>query len=278
VKFRDGVFRGSLMSAIVIEGSLVHYEYLGRGRPLLFIHGWLGSWRYWMATMEELSSHYRTYALDLWGFGDSDKSRNQYTVREYVEQVRAFLDSLGILHLRVPVVGHALGATVAVNFARQYPQCVDRILAVSLPLTGAAVNRRLLTQGSGSLFDRVLGRDPLGSYRDVEVEVDKTAPVAVAFSVQSVMAHDLRSLINDLQVPLLAVYGGRDTVVTPPEDEHFHREDGLLRAITFPNSRHFPMLDEASKFTRLLTDFLELEEGQSLDVLEVKEEWRRRIR
>jgi pimeloyl-ACP methyl ester carboxylesterase len=266
------------MSAIVIDGGLVHYEYFGRGKPLLFLHGWLGSWRYWMATMEELSSRYRAYALDLWGFGDSDKSRNKYTVHEYVELVHDFLDSLGMLHLRVPLVGHALGAAVAVDFARRYPQHVDRVLAVSLPLTGAAVNRRLLTQGSGSLFDRVLGRDPLAGYRDVEVEVDKTEPLAIDFSVQSVMAHDLHGLIGDLEVPLLAVYGSRDTVVTLPENDCFHQERGLLRAITFPDSRHFPMLDEAAKFTRLLLDFLDLTEEQSLDVLEVKSEWRRRTR
>ncbi len=266
------------MSAIVIGDGLIHYEYLGRGKPLLLLHGWLGSWRYWMMTMEELSQHYRAYACDLWGFGDSDKSRNKYTVHEYVELVHDFLDSLGILHLRIPLVGHALGATVAVNFAHQYPQHVDRILAVSLPPTGAAVNSRLLTQGSGSLFDRVLGRDPLAGYRDVEVEVDKTEPTAIASSVQSVTAQDLSEIINGLRVPLLAVYGGRDTVITPPENEYFHREDRLLRAITFPDSRHFPMLDEAAKFNRLLVDFLALEEGQSLDLLEVKEEWRRRTR
>ncbi|MDY7039722.1 MAG: alpha/beta hydrolase [Chloroflexota bacterium] len=266
------------MSAVVIEGGLIHYEYLGRGKPLLFLHGWLGSWRYWMATMEELSIHYRAYALDLWGFGDSDKSRNKYTVREYVELVYAFLDKLGMLNKRVSLVGHALGAAVAVDFARQYPQHADRVLAVSLPITGATVNRRLLTQGSGSLFDRVLGRDPLAGYRDVEVEVDKTEPVAIDLSVQSVMAHDLRSVIGDLGVPLLVVHGGRDTVVTLPEDDCFQDEGGLLRAISFPDSRHFPMLDEAAKFTRLLMDFLELEEGQSLEMLEVKEEWRRRTR
>ncbi|HDN79852.1 MAG TPA: alpha/beta hydrolase, partial [Chloroflexi bacterium] len=59
------------MSAIVIDGGIIHYEVIGRGRPLIFIHGWLGSWRYWMGSMEELSPYFRTYALDLWGFGDS---------------------------------------------------------------------------------------------------------------------------------------------------------------------------------------------------------------
>ncbi len=57
------------MSAITIENDLVHYEVLGRGRPVILVHGWLGSWRYWVPAMQQLSSKYRTYALDLWGFG-----------------------------------------------------------------------------------------------------------------------------------------------------------------------------------------------------------------
>jgi pimeloyl-ACP methyl ester carboxylesterase len=61
------------MSAITIENDLVHYEVLGRGRPVILLHGWLGSWRYWIPAMQQLSMKYRTYALDLWGtaFGRS---------------------------------------------------------------------------------------------------------------------------------------------------------------------------------------------------------------
>ena len=72
------------MSAIVIENSLVHYEVIGRGKPIIFLHGWLGSWRYWMGTMEALARRYRCYALDFWGFGDSDKSRLNCTVSDYL--------------------------------------------------------------------------------------------------------------------------------------------------------------------------------------------------
>ncbi|HET9433568.1 MAG TPA: alpha/beta fold hydrolase, partial [Chitinophagaceae bacterium] len=60
------------MSALIIDGDVVHYEAFGRGKPVLFIHGWLGSWRYWVPTMQAISDKYRAYALDLWGFGDSD--------------------------------------------------------------------------------------------------------------------------------------------------------------------------------------------------------------
>jgi len=50
------------MSAIILESSLVHYEALGRGKPLLFLHDWLGSWRYWVPTMVDMSSSFRAYA------------------------------------------------------------------------------------------------------------------------------------------------------------------------------------------------------------------------
>ena len=50
------------MSAIILDEGLVHYEVLGRGRPLVFLHGWLGSWRYWFPTMEHVAENFRTYS------------------------------------------------------------------------------------------------------------------------------------------------------------------------------------------------------------------------
>ena len=85
------------MSAVVIDGGLVHYEAFGRGNPpVLFLHGWIGSWRYWMSTMEAISDKHRTYALDLWGFGDSDKSRPRYDIKDYIALIDNFADNMGI--------------------------------------------------------------------------------------------------------------------------------------------------------------------------------------
>ena len=72
------------MSAILLESQIVHYEVLGRGRPLIFLHGWVGSWRYWIPAMQAASVAYRTYAIDLWGFGDTAKDPAQYTLDRQV--------------------------------------------------------------------------------------------------------------------------------------------------------------------------------------------------
>lgn len=262
------------MSALVLESGVVHYEYFGRGRPLVFIHGWLGSWRYWVSTMDALSEDYRVYAFDLWGFGDSDKSRSQYSVDSYVELLNAFLQELGVFG-PVPLVGHALGATVAVSFALEHAELVDRIMAVSLPLVGNAINKRFLS-GSGSLFDRVLGRSPTAGYEEVEQEAGRASPDAINQSVQSVMNIDIRSRLSELKVPLLLLYGENDNVVAPANPRDLDGLGKSVRMIIMPECRHFPMLDRSSQFNRLLMDFLEA--SDDLSGLELKDEWQRRIR
>ena len=69
------------MSAILLEGQIVHYEVLGRGRPIIFLHGWVGSWRYWISSMQVASTSFRAYGLDLWGFGESARGDiTHYTI------------------------------------------------------------------------------------------------------------------------------------------------------------------------------------------------------
>jgi pimeloyl-ACP methyl ester carboxylesterase len=121
------------MSAITVENDLVHYEVLGRGRPVIFVHGWLGSWRYWVPTMQQLSEKYRTYALDLWGYGDSGKFHERYGLAEQVKLLYDFMEKLGIA--KAALVGHSLGAAVCLRFAGQYADRAPRLVLVSPPLT-----------------------------------------------------------------------------------------------------------------------------------------------
>src|SRR5512145_1266240 len=103
------------MSAITIENDLVHYEVLGRGRPVILVHGWLGSWRYWIPAMQQLSMKYRTYALDLWGFGESGKDPRRYDFEAQVALLEQFMEKMCIT--KAALVGHSLGASVVARYA-----------------------------------------------------------------------------------------------------------------------------------------------------------------
>lgn len=262
------------MSAIIIDEGLVHYEVLGRGRPLIFLHGWLGSWRYWMPTMDALSDRYRTYAFDMWGFGDTDRNAERYSLDAYVAQLMGFMEELGLQ--RVSLVGHAMGAAVAVLFAERCRDRVERVMAVSTPLAGSAVSKRLISSGGHSLLDRMLGRRAVADYPEVELEAAKTDPNAVLASAQSLDALELRQCVGRIDLPLLLVYGNKDPFVTPLNHDDLRGIDSNVKPIGLNDSAHFPMLDEASKFQRLLRDFLEAK-PEDLGALALKEEWRRRM-
>ncbi|MBI3359759.1 MAG: alpha/beta hydrolase [Chloroflexi bacterium] len=259
------------MSALIVDGQMVHYEVLGRGPALVFVHGWLGSWRYWVPTMQTLSSRYRTYAVDLWGFGDSAKQHERYTLEEQTALLRHFMEQLGIP--KAAFVGHALGGAIVLRFADEHPEMVARLMAVSVPLVGAALNPRFAGATPPILLDWLMGRNPTAE--QIAVEANKADVAAIDTSVRAVMELDLRVELTRTGVPCLLVHSERDPAVAAPQESWFDGVEANFHQITFEESRHFPMLEEVAKFNRLLLDFLESDDLKSL---QLKEEWRRRIR
>ncbi len=257
------------MSAVIIEGSLVHYETIGRGRPVVFLHGWLGSWRYWMHTMEEICAGSRGYAFDFWGFGDTDRARGRGQINDFVKQIEAFMESVGMW--RVTLVGHALGAAAALRFAGLFPTRVERIMAVSLPLTKNAVSRKAMVGGRG-LFGGYRWQD----YAELSEELRKTDPTVIEPSIDSLDHDDLPAILAGLNMPVMLVNGSKDPIVRPFGEEALLTAGQNTRLVQFDDSRHFPMLEERGKFDRLIKDFLAA--GDDLRALELKDEWRRRTR
>ena len=125
------------MSSITTDQGIVHYEVYGRGRPVILLHGWLGSWGLWQETMAFLGRYYRTYALDFWGFGESGKKRETYAVQDFVSLVDQFMEQLGIA--QAPLVGHSMGGTVSLSVAIQYPQRVSKVVVVGSPIVGSSL-------------------------------------------------------------------------------------------------------------------------------------------
>jgi pimeloyl-ACP methyl ester carboxylesterase len=262
------------MSIILIDHQIVHYEVLGRGRPLIFLHGWVGSWRYWIPAMQAASMAYRAYAVDLWGFGDTAKYSPNYSIEKQTQLIDGFLFEMGIG--RVALVGHGLGAIAAVQYALLHPDIVDRVMAVGFPLDESCLSPRLRSLSPADIAGWLLGRGPLTE--PVLTDAPKTDPLAIAASLTDFGAPEMRQASARLTSSCLLVSGQGDQAVLPPDLDRVFSLPETTHAITFDQSGHFPMLDEGSKFNRLLIDFLSLPSGDSPRELQLKEEWKRRVR
>jgi pimeloyl-ACP methyl ester carboxylesterase len=262
------------MSAIILQDEIVHYEVLGRGRPLVLLHGWVGSWRYWIPTMQSASVSYRTYALDLWGFGDSAKNPSFYSLDQQIGLLDQFLQEMGIA--KIALVGHGLGAMLALLYATRFEGRVDRILAVSLPNRQDLLNLRLFSSSSSELVEWLLARSEVNGA--VRMEIPKTDPQAIQLSLLSSQGINFEEITNDLTIPCLIVSGQSDPLASRLSQEKLAGLPAHVHQIVFEQSGHFPMLDESNKFHRLMADFLALNSNESPRQLQLKEEWKRRVR
>ena len=261
------------MSVILLDSSIVHYEVLGRGRPVIFLHGWVGSWRYWINAMQVTSTSYRAYALDLWGFGDTTHNVLQYTLEQQANLLDRFLHEMGIG--KIALVGHGLGGLVGMTFATRFPQSVDRIMAISCPLDYQAVNPRFRAATTTlELTDLVSSRGPEAT--TALSDASKTDMKAIADSLVGLQANNVFSNFRTANIPCLLVYGDKDPVIVTPDGEY--SLSTMTHQVELEGSGHFPMIDETTRFNRLLTDFLALDSGLSPRELQMKEEWRRRVR
>lgn len=262
------------MSITTLNGQLVHYEALGRGQPVIFIHGWLGSWRYWWPTMQGLSSQHRSFALDLWGFGDSMKVSDHYSLDGYVQQVQHFIDELGISQ-PVTLVGHGLGGIVALSYAEKFPNLVEKLVLVSIPVRPDMIDGRLLEMDVETFVSKVIGK--ANSFPEIDGELRKTDNDAVQKLVREIQSLDFYNSLANLSLPILLIGGAQDVIITPYSNGILAMNAASNRYIVpIEGCAHFPMLEEKAKFTRLLLEFFHADE--SLQEIVPKEYWQRRVR
>jgi pimeloyl-ACP methyl ester carboxylesterase len=137
-----------------------------------------------------------------------------------------------------------------------------------------AVNARLRTASPAELSDWLSNRTPEATA--ALSDTPKTDAQAISTSLVGLQSNDTFTKFRALNIPCLLVYGDKDPAITTPDGEY--SLSTMTHQIEMESSGHFPMIDETSRFNRLLTDFLALDSGVSPRELQMKEEWRRRVR
>ena len=106
-------------SMIEANGIRFHLAESGKGRPLLFLHGWPEFWFTWEPVMKRLADRFHVIALDLRGFGDSDKPSGPFGPQDHASDLLELLNTLALE--RIGLVGHDVGGAAMLPFARLAP-------------------------------------------------------------------------------------------------------------------------------------------------------------
>lgn len=264
------------VSSIVTNQGLLHYESIGRGQPIILLHGWINSWDVWRDSMIALSAtrKYRVYALDFWGFGDSTKGAiSSFQISSYVEMVNQFMETLGII--AAPVAGHSMGGTVALQLALSYPERIRKVAVVGSPVVGNSLNFFLKLAGYSwiakmiwqypvmleTIMQLLLAGDSKKVRNMISRDVQRTSTESFFRSIGDLRDTDLTGKLPALTIPALGIYGIRDNIVSPNNANILAKQVKTAQITLMEHSRHFPMADEPEKFVATFTHFLSDENG-----------------
>jgi pimeloyl-ACP methyl ester carboxylesterase len=268
---------------LVTDPGVIHYETYGRGRPVLLLHGWLGSWELWRDTIEVLGREFRTYALDFFGFGESgvapsgenilpERRLDSFTVTTYVEMVYQFMDRLGIK--KAPLIGHSMGGTVSLGTAIRYPDKVVKVCVIGSPINGSSLNLLLKLSGNPTLasvfwlfggrglmlflrlYSYFMAKDGRAMSRMITRDVSRISVESFFQSINTLRKTDLRPELSKVQVPTLGMYGKRDIIVRPTENKVLQAGVPHAQIEWFPDAGHFIMMDSPERFITTLRTWL----------------------
>lgn len=271
-----------------IHGYRRAYRIAGSGPAILLIHGIGDNSTTWSTVQTMLAQRFTVIAPDLLGHGKSDKPRADYSVAAYANGMRDLLSVLDVE--RVTVVGHSLGGGVAMQFAYQFPQLVDRLILVgaggvtkdvnvalrvaSLPMGTEALALlrlplmlpalQLLGRVGGPLLGRTrAGRDVENMLRILADLPEPTASSAFARTLRAVV--DWRGQVVTMldrcylteSVPVQLIWGSHDSVIPVSHARMAHAAMPGSRLDVFDGSGHFPFHDDPDRFVEIVEKFID---------------------
>jgi pimeloyl-ACP methyl ester carboxylesterase len=230
--------------------------------PVLFVHGLAGNGGQWVLQLDHLRHHRRVLALDLRGHGESDPAEDgAYGVESLAADVAAVADHFALR--RFVLVGHSLGAAVAIAYAGAHPERVAGLLLADPNGDQTRVPRRQVEP-----FLAALRADPLREledyYRQLVLGGDRdaaqwvledlrlTCEAAIPAAVAASMEHSPLAVLERWRGPLLSVISEMNSL-----PYSLHRLLPDLPVQVLRGTGHWLMLDRPEPFNGILDSFLD---------------------
>ncbi len=261
-------------SFTLCNGSKVHYTTSGKGEPaVVFIHGWSCNetfWRFQRASLAALPM--KMIYMDLPGHGKSEQPQTAYTHDLFADAVLAVLDDTNAS--KAVLVGHSMGFSVALRFARKYPSRCAGLCSVDGVYFRLPKEEEARAQWHAGMNAFVAGFK--GENRDAHMEqflaplfiaqtpaplraeiedVMKSTPPHVANSAMEGLFDEILWVETPLKIPFLAIYAHNSDL---PDDHEAYLKLVFpqVESHLWPNVGHFLMMERPEPFNTLLSGFL----------------------
>ena len=260
---------------IQVKDRTIHYIQAGQGKPLVLVHGFAGSTYTWRYLIPLLAQHNTVYALDLLGFGLSDKPVDaNYNLRAQGQLVIDFIDALKLAP--VELVGHSMGGVIVSCAAVQAPKKIDKLVVMDAGFYHGGppaftkhlffpfdilMARSFYTKGTRS-------RSLLNSYYNKALITDELienylrpartphAADALASMMSKSSGESYEGISTSITVPTLLIWARNDAPIPLSDGERLQREIKGSKLVVVDKSGHMIQEEQPQQVAEAIESFL----------------------
>jgi non-heme chloroperoxidase len=255
------------------NGAKLFFRDRGEGTPLVLLHGWSMSGRFFDRQLAPLSERFRVLVPDFRGHGESEKPLSGHTVDQYARDIAELLDELDIE--RPVLLGWSMGVMVAYAYLQQRGQEQVRGLIVveQVPSDFAYpdnpysvfdlaavqhINQQLQSDQvalAGSFAESMVHAPAGDSCQWMAQEMMKVPPaIASAILVDQTLRDD-RLFIPKISIPTLVIFGADPSLTNPDAGRWISEQIKGSQLLTIEEASHCPFYEQADQFNEAVAEF-----------------------
>jgi pimeloyl-ACP methyl ester carboxylesterase len=272
-KFAKGKF-------VTVDGKKVHYVEAGNGKPIILIHGFLYHTVMWKKNIDALAEKFKVYAIDLWGWGYSERLKeNEYSFERYGKQIVGFMDALNIK--KAALAGQSMGGGISVWVVAHYPERVDRLILVDpavIPYPMTTIGKIYQFPFIGEFMNAIPGEALMKNniktiwfYDRNKVTEEyckevlqplciKGSYAGTMFILRNVLKEPYveqeANLLAKMTIPTLIIHGREDKAIPLDRSKRLNDLWKGSKLVIFDKAGHSPHEEYPEKFNKVASEFL----------------------
>jgi 3-oxoadipate enol-lactonase len=249
--------------AVTIDGVSLSVLEAGTGNPIIFVHGVVTTSNIFSKYLSAYSPDFRGIAVDLRGYGDSQKPDGGFTIKQFSKDLIALADKLEI---EKPIwVGVSMGGMILQQLALDYPERVRALVLVSTTDGAMVLDKDLPTIGNPRDFREVSKNiivesfppgTPATLYQPMLDRIPTWNGTVLREALTSMAQANVHGQIDKITAPTLVVVGAKDDVATPAIARGIQAQITGAQLVEF-NTGHFMMAEDPEGFRTVLGEFLQ---------------------
>lgn len=255
-----------------ISNFMMAYDDMGKGAPIIFLHGFPFNKSMWQPHYDSLKQHFRIIAPDLRSFGYSKDDTSELSMDLFADDVIALMDELNLD--QVAVCGLSMGGYIALNAIQRYPERFNALILCDTQCnadTEEGKAKRLksiddiksngITDFTEGFLKNVFHPETMSSKPEIVAGLKNM----MLSNSEHAFTHGMKalaerketcSMLDQIQVPALVICGSDDTLTPVSKAQYLHEQIKGSQIRIIQKAGHISNMEQPEEFNKIILDFL----------------------